>query len=179
MDEKNYHVLFSEDTIQKRVRELGAQITRDYAGKAPMLIGLLKGSFLLIADLARAVKLPCEIEFIQSSTYGNATQRQRSVGEVVLPPVEGKDVIIVEDIIDTGLSLAELKTRLLEQKPASLKIAAMLQKKDQQLTPISADYLGFYCPNEFVVGYGMDYAQHYRNLPFIGVPDKVNLCLII
>ena len=173
MDENNYRVLFSEAAIQERVRELGAQITRDYAGKTPMLIGLLKGSFLLIADLARAIKLPCEIEFIQSSTYGNATQRQRSVGEVVLPPVEGKDVIIVEDIIDTGLSLAELRARLLDQRPASLRIAAMLQKRGRQETPISADYLGFDCPDEFVVGYGMDYAQRFRNLPFIGVPDHV------
>lgn len=170
-NEQNYRILFSEEEIQHRIKELGAQITMDYEGKAPVLIGLLKGSFLFIADLARQIKQPCELEFILSSTYGNSTERIKPIGdEVQLPEIKGKDVLVVEDIIDTGLSLSELVGKLLTLHPASLRIVALLDKQRETPAPVHADYVGFPCPDEFVVGYGMDRAQRLRNLPFIGVP---------
>jgi hypoxanthine phosphoribosyltransferase len=162
-------ILFSEERIKQRVNELGEQITYDYTGKAPLLVGILKGCFIFMADLARCVKLNCEIRFLSASSYGNAAAASGSVEIERLPGFEiaGRDIIIVEDILDTGATLAALREFLAVLCPSSLKICAMLDKPSRRKVPITADYLGFECPDEFLVGYGLDYAEHYRNLPYV------------
>lgn len=168
-------VLFDEPSLQARVGVLGQQITRDYAGKDPLLLGILKGSFPFLADLARCVNLPLTVDFMAVSSYGAGT---KSTGVVKIVKdldreIEGRHVIIVEDIMDTGLTLDYLRENLLTRGPASLEIAALLDKKivrrGKPLEDMGARYVGFECPDEFVVGYGLDFKGHYRNLPFIGV----------
>ena len=162
-------ILFSEEAIQKRVRELGAQITQDYAGKSPLLIGVLKGCFVFLADLARQIDLDCEIRFLTASSYGFASV---SSGKVKIDKdiefdIEGRDVILIEDILDSGVTLTALHGFALKQSPASLKSCTMLDKPERREVSINAEYTGFVCPNEFVVGYGLDYAERYRNLPYV------------
>jgi hypoxanthine phosphoribosyltransferase len=165
--------LISKDAIHARIAELGAAITRDYAGAEHdlVLVGVLKGSFLFLADLCRAIDLPLSVEFLGLQSYGDQT---RSSGVVQITsdltrPVEGKDVLVVEDIVDTGLTMEYLLDNLKLRLPRSVKIAALLHKPDRVIRPVVIDYLGFTIPDEFVVGYGLDYAQRYRNLPHIGV----------
>jgi len=164
-------VLLSEEQIRNRVKELGAQITRDYAGKAPVFIGVLRGCYVFMADLVRAVDLYCSMDFMAISSYGKGTT---STGAVKITrdlteDIEGKDVVIVEDILDSGNTLYYLKNYLANRKPASIRIATLLDKPARREKPIEADYFGFPVPDEFVVGYGLDYAETYRNLPYIGV----------
>ena len=164
-------VLITREQIEEKVRELGAQITEDYAGKRPLMICLLKGSAIFFGDLVRAVDLPAELDFMAISSYGSGT---KSSGEVRVTKdldssLEGKDVIIVEDIVDTGLTLNYIKSLLEKRNPASVKVCALLDKPSRREMEISADYLGFTIDNYFVVGYGLDYAQIYRNLPYIGI----------
>lgn len=164
-------VLLSEEEINKRVKELGAQITKDYAGKEPFFVGVLRGCFVFMADLVRNVDLYCTMDFMAVSSYGNGTS---STGAVKITrdlteDIEGKDVIIVEDILDSGITLNYLKSYLQNRKPASIKIVTLLDKPERRSVPITADYFGFSVPNEFVVGYGLDYAETYRNLPYIGI----------
>lgn len=168
-------VLYDEPTLQARVTELGQQIERDYAGQSPLLLGILKGSFPFLADLARAINLPLSVDFMAVSSYGAGTKSSGVVRIVkdLDREIEGRHVIIVEDIIDTGLTLDYLRENLQTRGPASLEIAALLDKKivrkGKPLEDMRARYVGFECPDEFVVGYGLDYRGRYRNMPFIGV----------
>jgi len=162
-------ILFSEEEIQRRVKELGAQITAEYAGKAPLLIGVLKGCYVFLADIARCIDLECEIRFITASSYGlsSITSGDVRIGMDFDFEISGRDVIIIEDILDSGVTLTALKSFIEKRSPASIKICTMLDKPERRQAPMTADYTGFMCPNEFVVGYGLDYAERYRNLPFV------------
>jgi hypoxanthine phosphoribosyltransferase len=162
-------IIFSGKEIQKRVKELGDEITRDYAGKSPLLIGVLKGCFVFLADIARCIELDCEIRFLTASSYGfsSVTSGKVKIGKDFDYEIKGRDVIIIEDILDSGVTLTALRDFVNERSPASLKICALLNKPARRQAPIETDYLGFICPDEFVVGYGLDYAERYRNLPFI------------
>ncbi|MBI3073485.1 MAG: hypoxanthine phosphoribosyltransferase [Deltaproteobacteria bacterium] len=172
---EDFKVLLAADDIATRVRELGQAITRDYEGKELTLVAVLKGSFLFMADLARAIDLPLTCEFLGLSSYGS---RRESSGIVKITqdltqPVKGRHVLVVEDIIDTGLTISYLISNLRTRLPESVRIAALLYKPDNNKIPCKIDYLGFTIPNKFVVGYGLDLDGCYRNLPFIGVksPD--------
>ena len=159
-------VLFSESQIKTRVQVVGAEISRDYAGESIVLVGVLKGAAIFLADLARAIEVDNTFDFVAVSSYGKG---KTSTGAVKLikdldVPIEGKHVIVVEDILDTGLTLSYLRKLMLQHKPASLKIATCLDKPERRLVPIEADYVCFSIPNRFVIGYGMDYAEMYRNL---------------
>ena len=162
-------ILYSEEQIDKRVRELGAQISRDYASRMPLMIGVLKGCFVFFADIARCIDLNCEIRFLVASSYGfkSVTSGSVKIKKDLDFEITGRDVIIIEDILDSGVTLSALKEYISEQQPATLKVCALLDKPARRQIPISADYVGFTCPDEFLVGYGLDYAEHYRNLPFI------------
>jgi hypoxanthine phosphoribosyltransferase len=164
-------VIIPEAQIAQRVRELGAQISADYAGKTVLLVAVLRGAALFLADLSRAVDVPVEIDFMAVSSYGSST---KSSGVVRIlkdldEQIEGRHVLVVEDILDTGLTLKYLLKNLASRKPASLEVATLLSKEGKQRVPISCKYIGFSVPDEFVVGYGLDFAERYRNLPYIGV----------
>lgn len=154
--------------IQQRVGDLGSEISRDFAGQSVVLVGVLKGAAIFVADLARAIEVDCTFDFLAVSSYGVAMRSSavRLIKDVDMP-IEGKNVVLVEDILDTGRTLCYLKNMLLAQGPATLKIAAFLDKPERRLCEIQADYVGFAIPNRFVVGYGMDFAERYRNLPDI------------
>ena len=162
-------ILFSEEAIEKRVKELGAELTRDYAGKSPLLIGVLKGCFVFFADIARHIDLDCEIRFLTVSSYGfsSVSSGKVKIDKDIDFEIKDRDVIIIEDILDSGITLTALCDFINARSPASLKICTMLDKPERRQAEISADYTGFICPNEFVVGYGLDYAEKYRNLPFV------------
>jgi hypoxanthine phosphoribosyltransferase len=162
-------VLISSEEIQAKLAELGERITADYAGRTLLFVGVLKGAFVVMADLARYVRLPLEFDFMAVSSYGAAT-RTSGVVRILKDldhDLEGLDVLLVEDIVDSGLTLNYLLKNLSSRKPASLEVAALLRKTDIQKVPLDIRYTGFEIPNEFVVGYGLDFAERYRNLPFI------------
>ncbi len=164
-------VLIAEDAIAARIRELGAEVARDYAGKDLLLICVLKGAIFFLADLMRAIDLPLEIDFMAISSYGASTD---SSGVVRIlkdldASIEGRDVLIVEDIIDSGLTLSYLVRTLRGRKPASLEICALLTKPDRREMDVPVRYVGFEIPDRFVIGYGLDFAERYRNLPYVGV----------
>jgi hypoxanthine phosphoribosyltransferase len=165
------HVLISEADLRARVAALGAEISRDYRDRALVVIGVLKGSFVFLADLVRAIDLPLSVDFIGISSY----QGTRSTGVVQITsdltrPIEGKDVLLVEDIVDTGLTMRYLLDNLATRRPASVRIAALLEKPARAQVKIPIDYRGFVIGDEFVVGYGLDWDGKLRNLPFVGVP---------
>ncbi len=164
-------VLFSAEQIAHRVREMGKQIERDYEGKDLVLLGVLKGSFLFISDLARSIDLPLAVDFIGLSSYGEATESSGvvKITSDVSKPIEKKHVVIVEDIVDTGLTMRYLLDNLATRHPASVKLCTLLHKPGRSRTKIPIDYLGFQIEDRFVVGYGLDAAEKYRNVPFIGV----------
>ena len=164
-------VLFSEEVISNRVKELAAQITEDYQGKELIVVGILTGAFIFMADLVRQIKLPVTVDFMDVSSYGSSTYSSGVVRIVkdLEKSIEGAHVLIVEDIIDTGLTLNYIGQNLLSRRPASLKICAFLDKPSRRQVLIKADYLGFSIPDEFVVGYGLDFAEKYRHLPYIAV----------
>ncbi|MCL2247831.1 MAG: hypoxanthine phosphoribosyltransferase [Oscillospiraceae bacterium] len=164
-------ILFSEEQIEKRIKELGAEITRDYKGKQLMLIGVLKGCFVFLADIARHIELDCEIRFLTASSYGFASvsSGKVNVDKNIEFDVDGKDVLIIEDILDSGITLTALHAIVAKNKPASLKTCTLLDKPERRQVPFTTDYTGFVCPNEFVVGYGLDYGERYRNLPYVAV----------
>jgi hypoxanthine phosphoribosyltransferase len=167
----NLEVLISEEQIQTRIKELGLRIAQDYSGRNPLLIGVLKGACLFLSDLMRAVDAQLSIEFMAISSYGMST---RTSGEVRIlkdlgVPVEGRDILVVEDIVDTGLTLSYLLANLKSRGAASVKLAALLDKIDRREREVPIDYLGFQIPDHFVVGYGLDFAERYRNLPYIAV----------
>ena len=162
-------VLISRSQIAERVEAIGHEISADYAGEAVVLIGVLKGAAIFLSDLARAIHVDNTFDFVAVSSYGRARVSSGAVKLIkdIDNPIEGKHVILVEDILDTGLTLSYLRGLMLQHKPASLKIATCLDKPDRRLVPIEADYVAFKIPNRFVIGYGMDYAECYRNLPDI------------
>ncbi len=165
------HILYDEAVITEKVKELGASISEDYAGKSPFLIGILKGCFVFMADLAREITLPCDIDFMAVSSYGSGTSTTGAVKitKDLNRDIEGRDVLIIEDILDSGVTLSYLKAYLSNRNPASIKICTLMDKPARRKADITADYTGFVCPDEFVVGYGLDYDEKYRNLPYIGV----------
>lgn len=164
-------VLFSSEQIGARVAELGRQISQEYAGQSVVLIGVLKGAAIFLADLARSITVDNTFDFVAVSSYGRARVSSGAVKLIkdIDNPIEGRNVILVEDILDTGLTLSYLRQLMLQHKPASLKIATCLDKPERRLVPIEADYVCFSIPNRFVVGYGMDYAERYRGVAEIRI----------
>lgn len=167
-------ILIDEKALEKRVGELGAKISEDYHGKYPILIGILKGSAVFLSDLMRKITIPVEIEFLKASSYGSEAQ---SSGVVELEKdlsidLDGRYIILVEDIIDTGNTLRYLLDRFKDLGATDVKVCSLLDKPTRREHSLVADYIGFEIPNEFVVGYGLDYAQKYRNLPYIGILKK-------
>ncbi|MEO6713930.1 MAG: hypoxanthine phosphoribosyltransferase [Mycobacteriales bacterium] len=163
-------VLISEKEIQSKLEEMASQIDRDYAGTEVMLVGVLKGAFMVISDLSRALTVPVTIDFMAVSSYGSATSTSGVVRIMkdLDKDIVGKHLLIVEDIIDSGLTLAYLLRNLRSRGPESVEVCALLRKPDAAKVQIPVKYVGFDIPNEFVVGYGLDYAERYRNLPYIG-----------
>lgn len=164
-------VLLSGEEVQARVAELGAQLAADYEGREPVLVSVLKGSIIFLADLVRAMPIPLSIDLMEVSSYGTSTE---SSGQVRIlkdlsTSIEGREVLVVEDIIDTGLTLNYLLRYLHDKGPASIRICCLLDKPARRLAPIEIDYRGFTIPDRFVIGYGLDYGERYRNLPYIGV----------
>jgi hypoxanthine phosphoribosyltransferase len=162
-------VLITSEEIQDKLAEMGERITADYAGRQLLLVGVLKGAFVVMADLARNIRLPLEFDFMAVASYGSATKTSGVVRILkdLDHELEGRDVLLVEDIVDSGLTLNYLLKNLRARHPRTLEVAALLQKKDIQQVPIDLRYLGFDIPNEFVIGYGLDFAERYRNLPYI------------
>ena len=164
-------VLFSEQELQDCVKRIAGEITRDYAGQEPVFVGVLKGSFIFIADLMRHVDLHCSVDFMAVSSYGkgSVTTGAVKINKDLSENIEGKHVIMVEDILDSGLTLSYLTKYLMQRKPASIKIATLLDKPARRRAEVKPDYVGFEVPDAFVVGYGLDFAEKYRNLPYIGI----------
>jgi hypoxanthine phosphoribosyltransferase len=164
-------VLFSEEELSRRVGELAAQIDADYAGKQPLLVSVLRGSFVFMADLVRKITLPCTVDFMAVSSYGagSSSSGQVKIIKDLSEQIEGRDVIVVEDILDSGNTLSYLLEILKARKPASIRLCTLLDKPSRRVKPVQLHYAGFSIPDYFVVGYGLDYAERYRNLPYIGV----------
>jgi hypoxanthine phosphoribosyltransferase len=167
-------ILITREQIAAKVVQMGERITADFAGESLVLIGVLKGATIFLADLARQIKVDATFDFVAVSSYGNSRQHSGEVRLVkdVDRSVEGRNVILVEDILDTGLTLTYLVNLLQAHRPKSLKVAALLDKTSRRMEPIHADYVGFAIPDEFVVGYGLDFADHYRNLPDICILES-------
>ncbi|NOX61933.1 MAG: hypoxanthine phosphoribosyltransferase [Chloroflexi bacterium] len=164
-------ILITEEELQARIKELAAEISQAYAGKEPLLVSVLKGSIVFMADLIRQLTVPHAIDFMATSSYGAATETSGVVRILkdLDEPIEGLDVLIVEDIIDSGNTLDYLRNLLLARNPASLRIVTLLSKPSRREVDVPVDWVGFEIPNKFVIGYGLDYGERYRNLPFIGV----------
>jgi len=165
--------LFTPEQIQDKVRSLAAQISQDYEGKEILAIGILKGAFMFFSDLVRQIKVPLTVDFIIASSY----VKTQTTGEVkiyydVREPIERRHILLIEDIIDTGITLNYIRERLLQRSPESLKICTFLDKRERRIVDVPIDYVGFVIPNEYVVGYGLDYDNRYRNLPYIAVFKK-------
>jgi hypoxanthine phosphoribosyltransferase len=165
------HILISTEEVQAKVKELGAAISRDYAGKEILMIGVLRGAVIFMADLARAIDVPVAIDFMAVSSYGSSTSTSGVVRILkdLDESVEGRHLLIVEDIIDSGLTLNYLLDNLKSRNPASVRLCTLLSKPERRKVDVPVDFVGFTVPDEFVVGYGLDYAEKYRNLPFIAV----------
>ncbi len=164
-------VYFTEEQLRDKVRELGARITEDYRGKNPLIVSVLKGSYIFMSDLTRAIDTPCNVDFMVVSSYGNGT---KTTGEVqiikdIAQPIDGRDLLIVEDILDSGVTLHYLMQILAARGARSIRIATLLDKPSRRKVDLQADYIGFSVPDEFVIGYGLDYDEKYRNLPYIGI----------
>ena len=168
-----YHIegLISEEEVDKRIKAIGEQISRDYEGKEVHLICVLKGGSFFLCELAKRITVPVSLDFMSVSSYGGGTKSSGVVKIVkdLDEPIAGKDVIIVEDIVDSGRTLSYLLSMMRDRKPASLRLCTLLDKPSRRVTDVKVDYTGFEIPDEFVVGYGLDYDQKYRNLPYIGV----------
>ena len=170
-------ILIEEEALKNRIRELGEEISADYAGRDLLLIGVLKGAVFFMADLMRSISVPCEIDFMAISSYGASTDSSgvvRILKDLDIN-IEGRDVLVVEDIIDSGLTLSYLIRNLEAREPASLEVCALLTKPDRREIDVPVRYVGFEIPNRFVIGYGLDFAERYRNLPYVAVlhPDLV------
>lgn len=164
-------ILIPEEALQDRIRELGEQISNDYDGKEPLLVGILTGAFVFLSDLLRYVKIPCHVDFMATASYGTGTESSGIVRILkdLNQTIEGRHVLIVEDIIDTGLTMDYLLETLKARYPASLRVCALLDKRPRRRREVPIDFRGFEIPDKFVIGYGLDYDGRYRNLPFIGV----------
>ena len=171
LEQDNKCDLFSEEQLEQRVCELAAQIDLDYAGKEPLLVSVLRGSFVFMADLVRHITLPCTVDFMAVSSYGSGTTSSGQVKIIkdLSEQIEGKDVIVVEDILDSGNTLSYLLKLLEARHPASIRLCTLLDKPERRTKPVAVQYSGFTIPDEFVVGYGLDYDEKYRNLPYIGI----------
>lgn len=179
MDKDVQEVLLTEEQICTRIAELGEQLTRDYAGKDPVVVGVLKGVVVFYSDMIRQIKTPCEMDFMVLSSYSGTNSTGNTIVKKDLDvDIKDRHVLILEDIFDTGNSLNFTVKKLLERQPASLKICTLLDKPERRRPDITlqADYVGFTIPNAFVVGYGLDYNEHYRNLPYVGIlkPEVYN-----
>jgi hypoxanthine phosphoribosyltransferase len=166
-------VLIDEQSLRARVEELGEEVSRDYVGREPLLIGVLKGAVFFMADLMRQLTVPCEVDFMAISSYGAATDSSgvvRILKDLDIN-IEGRDVLVVEDIIDSGLTLSYLIRNLEAREPASLEVCALMTKPERRQIDVPVRYVGFEIPNRFVIGYGLDFAERYRNLPYVGVLD--------
>ena len=164
-------VLFSEEQLKNRVREIAQQITADYQGKEIMLISVLRGSFVFMADLCRAIDLPCTLDFMAVSSYGKGTKSsgQVQITKDLSEDISDRHIIVVEDILDSGNTLSYLLKILENRHPASIRLCTLLDKPDRRVKPVEVHYSGFTIPDAFVVGYGLDYAEKYRNLPYVGI----------
>lgn len=164
-------VLFSEEQLKSAVKKIAGEINRDYEGKEPVLIGILKGSVVFMADLMRRISVDCTTDFMSVSSYGGGTETSGSVRirKDLDRSITGKDVIVIEDILDSGTTLSHLLEILEVRRPNSLKLCVLLDKPERRVTPVKYDYVGLTVPDEFIVGYGLDYDEKYRNLPYIGV----------
>ena len=164
-------ILYTKEELARRVAELGAQITADYRGRQPMLVSVLRGSYIFMADLTRAIDLDVTVDFMAVSSYGAGTvsSGQVEIKKDLSDSIEGKDLIVVEDILDSGNTLFYLIDVLRARKPASIRVCTLMDKPERRTKPITADYVGFTIPDTFIVGYGLDYAERYRNLPYVGV----------
>lgn len=173
MQDANVSTLLSAEQIAARVKELGEQITREYEGRRLVLVGVLKGSFVFLSDLARAIDLPLRIEFLGVRSYGEGTSSSGvvQITQDLSKPIEGDDILLVEDIVDTGLTIAHLLELFRTRRPASVKVCSLLHKPARTRVEVPIAYLGFTIPDRFVVGYGLDWAEKYRNIPFIGVVE--------
>ncbi|MGI6712144.1 MAG: hypoxanthine phosphoribosyltransferase [Bacillota bacterium] len=164
-------ILITEEEIRAKLRELGQEITKDYSGKDLLIVGILKGSFVFMGDLIRNIDVPIQVDFMEISSYGCATESSGAVRILkdLDNDIEGRNVLIVEDIVDTGLTLSYLIDNLWSRKPSSLKICTFLNKPSRRKVPLEVNYNGYNIPDEFVVGYGLDYAEKYRNLPYVAI----------
>ncbi len=171
MQDDILRVLLTEEELRAKVKSLGEQISADYQGKEPLLASVLRGSYIFMADLTRAITIPCTVDFMAVSSYGSSTTSSGQVNIIkdLSDSIEGRDVIVVEDILDSGNTLYYLLQVLQARKPASIRLCTLLDKPDRRTKPIHADYVGFSVPDAFVVGYGLDYDERYRNLPYIGI----------
>lgn len=171
LDKDIQEILFSEEQLKERVQAIARQIEADYEGKEVMLISVLRGSFVFMADLCRALKLPCTMDFMSVSSYGSGTSSsgQVQITKDLSEDITGRHVIVLEDILDSGNTLSYLLKILEHRRPASVRLCALLDKPDRRIKPVELHYCGFTIPDAFVVGYGLDYDQHYRNLPYIGI----------
>ena len=172
MDQDIDHILVSEEQLRQKVAELGAQISRDYEGRDVLMVSILKGGAVFMADLMRTVTIPCAIDFMVVSSYGGANTESTGLVKIVKDldaDLSGKDVLIVEDILDTGITLSNLLPMLRLRNPNSVRLCTILGKPSRRKADIEPDYLGFEVPDEFVVGYGLDFDEKYRNLPYVGV----------
>ena len=170
------HILFTKEEVEATVKKLAAEIRKDYQGKCPLLIGILKGSFVFMADLIRLLNFPLEVEFITLSSYGRGRESSGKIRVVkgLRAPIKGRDVLVIEDIVDTGLTISFLLDYLRKKKPASLQLCALTDKPSRRQIPVTIDYLGFTVPNKFIVGYGIDWDERFRYLPdicFVEVED--------
>src|SRR5438874_1072630 len=167
-------VIVTEEELQQRIKELGVEITRDYAGRPPLLVGVLKGAFMFMSDLARAIDLPVEFDFMAVSSYGSATKTSgvvRIVKDLDLD-LTGRHVVLIKDIVDSGLTLSYLRKNLRARKPASLEVCALLVRQGLQRKDPGLKYTGFHIPPDFVIGYGLDVDERYRNLPYVAVYNE-------
>jgi hypoxanthine phosphoribosyltransferase len=167
------HVLIDGETLHNRIVELGEEVSRDYTGREPLLVGVLKGAVFFMADLMCQLTVPCEVDFMAISSYGASTDSSgvvRILKDLDIN-IEGRDVLVVEDIIDSGLTLSYLMRNLEARQPSSLEVCALMTKPERRQIDVPVRYIGFEIPNRFVIGYGLDFAERYRNLPYVGVLD--------
>ncbi len=166
--------IVTQEEMRARIKELGKQITSDYTGKDLVLVGVLKGAYAFYADLARAIRIPVRVDFIVVTSYSKAkTSGKVKMVTELTEDIEGKDVLLVEDIVDSGLTVRYLVKTLAKRKPRTIKVCTLLSKPERRTIDVAIDYVGFKIPNQYVVGYGLDYEQKYRNLPYLAVLDKV------
>jgi hypoxanthine phosphoribosyltransferase len=168
--------IVTQEQMRNRIRELGRQISADYAGKDLVLVGVLKGAYAFFADLARAIRIPVQVDFIIVTSYGTQAKTSGKVKLVteLTEKIKNRDVLLVEDIVDSGLTVQYLIKALAKQKPSSIKVCTLLSKPERRVVDVPLQYIGFRIPNQYVVGYGLDYQQQYRNLPYLAVLDQLN-----